>query len=254
MFTPIFRLITLVLIYRWTTTMVVRPLTIRQPRMTVKRAESVIGGALGNAGKMPCRTYGLPAAECQVGSKLREEHGTVCAGDPARGIAGCYAYKRGQYIGGTVVAQYRRLDTIASPEWIEAMVYLIGRQSPLFFRWHDSGDVQSVEHLNAICEVARRLPDTKFWLPTQERGYVRQWRKLYGAIPVNLCIRISATKLGMFTGTYHNDPELTSSMVVVEGNAPEGTWSCPSRLQDNKCGDCRACWSRNVKTVAYHHH
>jgi hypothetical protein len=221
-------------------------------KLTVKRAEEIIGGKLGTTGKMPCRTYGLPAAECQTGSKLREIPGTVCGGDPARGIKGCYAYKRGQYIGGTVVAQYRRLNTINDPEWVDAMVHLIGRQSPAYFRWHDSGDIQSVAHLDKIVEVARRLPTTKFWLPTQERKYVREWRKLHGAIPANLCIRVSAVMLGVHVGAYQNDPELASSM-VVESDSPTA-FNCPSRHTEDMCGECRACWDRDVKLVAYHLH
>jgi hypothetical protein len=220
--------------------------------LTVKRAEEIIGGALGKAGKMPCRTWGLPAAECQTGSKLRNIPGTVCGGDPAKGIKGCYAFKRGQYIGGTVTAQYRRLERLDDPQWVDAMIHLIGRQSSAFFRWHDSGDIQSVEHLNKIVEVARRLPNTRFWLPTQERKYVREWRQRYGAIPQNLCIRVSAVMLGTYVGAYQNDPELTSSYVVTEDTAT--AWNCPSRHQDNSCGPCRACWSRDVKVVAYHSH
>ena len=29
---------------------------------------------------------------------------------------------------------------------------------------------------------------------------------------------------------------------------------CPSQTQDNKCGSCRACWSRKVKQVSYEEH
>ena len=30
--------------------------------------------------------------------------------------------------------------------------------------------------------------------------------------------------------------------------------ACPSRFQENKCMDCRACWSKEVKNVSYHKH
>jgi len=29
---------------------------------------------------------------------------------------------------------------------------------------------------------------------------------------------------------------------------------CPSRFQQNKCMDCRACWDKRVKNVSYHKH
>jgi len=35
-----------------------------------------------------------------------------------------------------------------------------------------------------IAEVARRLPDIKFWLPTREYGFVREWMQ-FSKVPPN---------------------------------------------------------------------
>ena len=45
----------------------------------------------------------------------------------------------------------RRLQAIESPKWVSAMVVLVTGHP--FFRWHDSGDIQSAEHLQKIFEV-----------------------------------------------------------------------------------------------------
>jgi hypothetical protein len=46
----------------------------------------------------------------------------------------------------------RRLDS-QDPRWVTAMVALIKDQD--WFRWHDSGDIQSLEHLKNIFEVCK---------------------------------------------------------------------------------------------------
>ena len=110
--------------------------------------------------KMPGLSYSLPAWACKTGQKLAKIPGTPCYG--------CYAMK-GNYTRYPAIkaAQYRRLDAIKNPLWVAAMVAVIKRQK--WFRWHDAGDVQSSEHMNKILEVCRLTPDTKHWLPTQER-------------------------------------------------------------------------------------
>ena len=80
--------------------------------------------------KMPGLSYSLPAWECKTGAKLVKVPGSVCAG--------CYAMK-GNYTRYPAIkaAQYRRLDAIKHPLWVEAMVTQIKRMK--WFRWHDAG-------------------------------------------------------------------------------------------------------------------
>ena len=65
-------------------------------------------------------------------------------------------------------AQYRRLKSIRHPGWVSAMAFLINSKKSKYFRWHDSGDVQDLEHLFKIYEVCRLTPGKKHWLPTRE--------------------------------------------------------------------------------------
>jgi len=55
-------------------------------------------------------------------------------------------------------ALQRRMDSLDHPQWVQAMVVLIDKQP--WFRWHDSGDLQSLEHLEKIFEVCRLTPET----------------------------------------------------------------------------------------------
>ena len=127
--------------------------------MLKKEAERITGG-LSKPGKMPEGSYNLPASACQTGAKLRLIPDTPCYK--------CYAFK-GNYVRYPAVqkALRRRLKSLDHPQWVEAMTTLVKNKK--HFRWHDSGDIQSVAHLKKIFEVCNNTPGTMHWLPTQER-------------------------------------------------------------------------------------
>ena len=185
---------------------------------------------------MPGLSYSLPAWECQVGAKLRKVKGSVCAG--------CYALK-GNYTRYPAIkaAQYYRLQSLRHPQWIPAMVAQIKRQK--FFRWHDAGDIQSVQHLKNIMEVCTLTPSTKHWLPTREVKYTSLMDP--AIVPTNLKIIISdhmvdqatPVKSWPFTSGVSSDKKLAT---------------CPAPKQGGKCGSCRACWDRGVARVTYGKH
>ena len=146
--------------------------------MLKKEAERITGG-LSAPGKMPEGSYNLPASACQTGAKLREIPGTPCHG--------CYAFKFRYNFKPVKKALARRLKSLDHPQWVEAMTTLVKKKK--HFRWHDSGDIQSVKHLINIFEVCKNTPATSHWLPTQERKYLP-----LGSYPDNLTIRLSNAK------------------------------------------------------------
>ena len=194
--------------------------------MLVKDAVKITDSLTGTS-KMPGKSYSLPAWECQTGSKLWNNPKSPCFF--------CYA-KKNNYVRYPAIkaAQYRRLDAIKHPLWVDAMVAQIKRMK--WFRWHDAGDVQSVEHMNKILEVARQTPDTKHWMPTQERPYLPAPED----VPDNMIIRLSAARIDGSAGNAWSH----SSSVVTDGSE-----TCPSGKQGNKCLDCRACWNKDIKTL-----
>ena len=115
--------------------------------MLVKEAERITGG-LSKPGKMPEGSYNLPAAACQTGAKLREIPDTPCHK--------CYAFKGRYNFPNVKDALQRRLASLNHPQWVEAMTTLVKKKK--HFRWHDSGDLQSVEHLINIYLRAKALP------------------------------------------------------------------------------------------------
>ena len=211
--------------------------------MLVKEANQVTGG-LSNPDKMPGFAYNLPAWECNVGNTLNKQPGSICED--------CYA-RKGRYIfPGVRAAMYRRLDCMKKKLWVKAMAFLINRywlrKEYDVFRWHDSGDLQSEEHLGMICAVCELTPTVKHWLPTKEVHIIRRYRKKH-VVPDNLTIRPSAFYVNeMPTGAVE---DLPFSTVHTKGEEPENAHLCPAKQQGGKCGNCRACWDRGVPWVSY---
>lgn len=213
--------------------------------MKISELETAVGG-LSNPSKMPGLSYGTPAVECIVGSMLRKVKGSVCSK--------CYA-RKGMYVFPNVqAAQRKRLEILSSNvwAWAENMKELLSRKyakkrgDAAVFRWHDSGDIQSMEHLSAIVWIAKELPGIRFWIPTKEYGTVRRWIAENGAFPENLAVRVSAPMIGRESPAI---PGTVSSTVGVR----EG-FQCEAYTRGGVCGDCRACWNTEIPSVNYPQH
>jgi len=183
--------------------------------------------------KMPGLSYSLPAWECKTGAKLVKVPGSVCAG--------CYAMK-GNYTRYPAIkaAQYRRLDAIKHPLWVEAMAAKIKRQK--WFRWHDAGDIQSADHLKKIFEVCKLTPATKHWMPTREAQFLKDVNP--EEVPENLIIRMSS----------HMIDQGPVSFWPWTSTVGSKTRTCPAPDQGNSCGSCRTCWNREIPNIEYGKH
>lgn len=210
--------------------------------MTPKLAKQITGG-LSKPSKMPGFAYSIPAQACGVGSRLRNVQGSICSK--------CYALK-GRYVFGNVKnALARRLASLVHAEWVQAMAFQINQAAVNVFRWHDSGDVQNLEHLERIVEVCRLTPDVRHWLPTREYAIVTAYKEKHGAFPDNLNVRLSA---------YMVDGPLPEGAAARLGVTMSGVTSDPSKVscaaykQGGVCGSCRACWDKNQAVVFYPKH
>jgi hypothetical protein len=222
---------------------------------TMKVSEAIaITGTLSSPSKMPCHSYSIPAKRCITGSKLRNVEGSTCSS--------CYACKNNYMFPNVQDALENRYQSLDHPQWVEAMTVLVKSTTKKvpFFRWHDSGDLQSVAHLAKICAVAAATPNVRHWLPTREYKIVDDYRKSGGVVPENLIVRLSAHMVnaaapayGLPTSTVHAEAQSASPFKVFN-SIPAGSHACPASKQGNQCGDCRACWDSTVSNVSYHKH
>ena len=212
--------------------------------MNKKQAHQVHGG-LTQTTKMPCQSYSLPTIACVTGFKMRAVAGSICSD--------CYADKGNyrKYQNNIEPVQHARLVSIDDPLWVDAIVVSIGTDK--YFRWHDSGDIQSIEHLEKIADVARATPHCMHWLPTREYSIVAAFTAQFD-VPDNLIIRLSA----MFTDRAVVVPKTLQgvkgiAVSNVHSVKPIGT-ACNAPKQNGECRTCRACWSRKVLAVSYSIH
>ncbi len=195
------------------------------------------GGKLSLPSKMDVPAWAIPASTCKTGSKLAEVSGSVCEG--------CYAKKgtmRFKNVQHAFAENYRKLF---DPLWTPAMASLIRWNAKDRFRWMLSGDLQSVDHLKNIIQIAMATRNVLHWLPTREQAMVKHCREL---IPGNLTVRISGT---MVNGDPPSWWPQTSTVVSNEEDA-----TCPSSIHGGNCGehDCDACWDPDVGNVKYLKH
>lgn len=199
---------------------------------------------LSTPAKMPGYTFALPARACGTGSKLRKVNGSVCSS--------CYACK-GYYVMYEKVAKVREdnlaivSDVTKLSAWAKELSEFINISRQEVFRFHDSGDLQSLEHLCAIVGVARRSPSCKFWLPTKEYKLVDEYLTRFGSFPANLCVRVSSPMVGQAPlKKYANTSTVNNSI----------GFDCPVRGGKDTCDkhNCRACWDSSVSNINYHKH
>src|SRR5690606_11986685 len=178
--------------------------------------------------KMPFWSWSISATECITGSKLNKLEGTTCSS--------CYALKGNYRFNNVAEAQARRLAGAAHPDFVEAFVTVLTRlhanqrreRSPGVpenrFRWFDAGDLQSVEMLEKIVEIARRTPQLSHWLPTRELPIIRAFLAAGGNFPNNLVVRVSSPKVGV--APKQRPFDLPVSTVGVNGDPTKS--QCPA--------------------------
>jgi hypothetical protein len=202
---------------------------------------------LSEPSKMPGYGYSLPASRCRVGSKLRKMKNSVCSS--------CYACKNRYLFSNVQDAMRRRELATMRVEWEHAMIFLINRkaqQGHLWFRWHDSGDLQGMWHLQKIMHVAEATPDVHHWLPTKEYTMVQS--RYDEHIPENLTIRLSAYYIDAMPEVPKSLEHMRTSTVHTKPKVFPDAQCCPAYTQDGECGNCRECWNADTKQVSYPKH
>ena len=225
----------------------------------------------GNS-KMPGTTFATDPWQCGVGSKMRDVLGSICSS--------CYAIKLTK-IRPSVALGYERNEaelrkvslwtSAQRAEWVRAMAHQILEHSAKLgtkeHRWFDAGDLASADMLELLVEVARATPNIKHWIPTRELKHVRNWLKgslanstnsvrqgvtLNDALPPNMVVRISSTQVDdkPRTGTSRTESVVCNTSTVHKHSEPVG-FVCGAYTRGGQCGDCRACWDRDVANVSY---
>ena len=220
-----------------------------------------------NNSKMPGYVFSTSAHFCKTGSKLHGVKGSVC--EKCYALKGNYKYTNvvnGLTLNSIGIAFYEAMQDYSV--WTVALAELIRRrcivkeikdedgnviaiEDNTWFRFHDSGDTQSVLHLKAINDICLLNPSVNFWLPTREGKFVKEFLKT-NKVATNLCIRISAHMVGKKASDFGTGLP-TSTVSYNESDhkciAPQQGGSCDGDLMN-----CRNCWDSSVQNVDYPQH
>ena len=197
---------------------------------------------LSKASKMPCRSWSLEALSTCPASK--DSNGKLV---PA--CQGCYA-TTGNYRFPNVKAprQHNKQDWKRA-EWSADMIAELDNDR--YFRWFDSGDVYSLGLAEKILEVMQSTPHCNHWLPTRMHKFSKFKNILakMESLP-NVVVRKSSDSV-------HGETIYgltTSTIVPTPAHATNDMTVCEAYERAGKCGTCRACWNKDVKTIAYPAH
>jgi hypothetical protein len=208
---------------------------------------------LSNPSKLNSQAFPLPVND------------TVCLGrkDQTTGkllekCSKCYADNRGFYaMPDTIRVREDNLKIIQDniEVFIFFMIAKLNRKKNKDFRWFDSGDILSIEFLKALIEVCKQTPKTRHWIPTTTWNYPNDeflaLLQVLQALP-NVILRASnpGSVPVLSKGLY----PLQSVVVNELKKSTKELFYCPASKQAGKCGPCKACYNKNIETIAYLEH
>ena len=213
---------------------------------TLKKAKHLSGGGITSKNKkMPFYNYDLSAWDCKKGSQLRKVVDSVCSDCYA--MKGNYLLYKNASVGKS--HQYHLQSLNNGFDWVLGMAYQIIKSKTKYFRFHASGDLQSVNHAIQIVNLAKLTPSCKYWVPTRETKILKELKQQNISVPKNCVFRISAPLVNGFLNSkvFKN----TSAVITHENKARKQDKNCPSLNQGGQCLDCRNCWNTKVKNINY---
>ena len=197
---------------------------------------------LSKAGKMPCRSWSLVAQETCPGAIDKDTKELVPA------CQGCYATAGNYRFPNVKAPRVHNRDDWKSADWVDTMVSMLDNDR--YFRWFDSGDVYHPELAEKIYQVMERTPWCKHWLPTRSYKIQRIAKVLRRMMKLdNVSVRFSADGVRGEHESFHG-----STIIGEDQLDMPGVTVCHAYTNNGKCGDCRACWDKNVSTIAYVQH
>lgn len=197
---------------------------------------------ISKTSKINSRSWSLEAINTCPAS--RDSYGNLV---PA--CQGCYA-TTGNYRYPNVKAprQHNKHDWKRA-EWCADMIAELDNDR--YFRWFDSGDMYSLGLAEKILEVMQSTPHCNHWLPTRMHKFSKFKNILakMEALP-NVVVRKSSDSV--HGGTI--DGLTTSTIIPTPAHATSDMIVCEAYERAGKCGTCRACWNKDIKTIAYPAH
>tara|TARA_Y100000356_G_C11236976_1_gene278423 strand:- start:570 stop:1247 length:678 start_codon:yes stop_codon:yes gene_type:complete len=157
----------------------------------------------------------------------------------------CYARFGNYRFKNVVAARVHNEKAWKEDTFVPFMVSML--DSHRYFRWFDSGDMYDVRLAEKIYEICKQTEWCKHWIPT--RMYkIPKFKDVIDRLNdlPNVVVRFSSPSIEgeIIPGKY-------SSTIIPFTDSKTDATICYAYERDGKCGDCRACWSKDEKVIAY---
>tara|TARA_R110001592_G_scaffold28557_3_gene104616 strand:+ start:196 stop:873 length:678 start_codon:yes stop_codon:yes gene_type:complete len=209
---------------------------------------------ISNTSKMPtgCGSWSLQAIDTCPGSykKITPELVDTLKRELVDACKGCYARFGNYNYPNVKKPRASNREDWKRSGWADDMVSAMEKSE--LFRWFDSGDCYSVALATKILEVIQRTPHVQHWFPTRMHKFAK-FREVLATInrQKNAVVRRSSDSItGEIDGRWSNG----STIIPTVDHAKPGQTVCHAYSRGGKCGECRQCWDKDVKTIAYPAH
>ena len=194
------------------------------------------------AGKMPCRSWSLVAKETCPGAINPKTKELVPA------CQGCYATTGNYRFPSVIAPRIHNREDWKCEDWIETMVLALDNDR--YMRLFDSGDFYHPELAVKWLEVMKRTPWVKYWVPTRSHKIPRIAKVLRKMMKLdNVMVRFSSDGVRGEFESKHG-----STIIGEDQLDTKGVTICHAYTNEGKCGDCRACWNKDIAVIAYVQH
>lgn len=207
---------------------------------------------LSNTSKLGTKSWSLQALnKCPASKDLKGELVDACKG--------CYAtFGQYNYSNTQAIREYNDLvwkqDNFVN-EFVKALDGII------HFRWFDSGDMYNHALAVKMWHIMDKTPNTRHWLPTRMYKF-KKFHSVMNAMNEleNVCVRLSSDSI---MGELVDVPitlniDTTSTIIpidYIDGHIKlDKLFKCPAPEQGGKCLSCRACYDKDIATIAYTGH
>lgn len=184
----------------------------------------------------PVKSWSLPAGGSCPGSKGVE----VCKS--------CYAKGGFYHMPIVKAAREHNIQSYKHKDFVPNMVKAIGKDK--YFRFFDSGDIESVNLADKIHQICKLCPQTHFWVPTRsdKLSVIQSYTQKLSSLP-NVAMRPSADNIGLKS----ERPGVVSWVINKEDileAIKQGIHICPVTItSQTSCDTCTMCYTD--QKVAY---
>jgi len=197
---------------------------------------------ISKVGKLNSRSWSLEALETCPASKDAN-------GELVPACKGCYAVGGNYRFKNVKEARSHNKKDWKRSEWVTDMIEEL--DADRYFRWFDSGDMYALPLAEKIYEICKATPWTRHWIPTR----MHKFKKFQDVIDrlnslPNVVVRLSSDGIN---GEIIEHAEYSSTIIPFI-DSPTTATICQAPLQEGKCKKCRACWSKDIKVIAYAGH